>query len=224
MSYDVGCLKNMVISMNITIERKHWVDFILNNGPYSQLITVTFKYQHKDNEAIQLLNRLLRFTNRKIYGPRAIEKDRYISGFAFAERQQRRLTKQEIMLNKFRSNITDSNTISDKTAEQAKRSFNNDGVLHFHMLIKGDVRLNQFGANDLKHLIYEESKRLTKQAMKGHEYELFDLKGIDVRQVTDQAGLADYLTKEMKYVSANNISTLNKYGVEFISESLKRSA
>jgi len=209
--------------MNKVIEREQWKQMIIDHGPYKYMITVTFKHSLSDNEAIQVYNRLLRFVNRKIYGNRSMEKNRHMTGFVSAERQQRRLTKQEKMLNKFKANnIEFIKEHGDKVAEQTKRSFNKDATLHFHMLVKDDLFLSRFSAVELRQLILEQCDKLKKQSAKGYDYDLFDERGIDIRSVYDITELADYLTKETKTVGGDNISSLNKYGVEFISEELKQ--
>lgn len=211
--------------MNKDIERRQWMDLIIEHKPYKYMVTVTFKYSLNDNEAIQYFNRFINFANRAIYGGRGYIKNRHMTGFVFAERQQRRLTKQEIMQNKYKANNVEFlNSYGVKAAKQTKRSFNKEATLHFHMLIKDDLYLSRFSTTELRAVLLDSCMKVKKQSARRHDYEVFDDRGIDIRKVYDAEGLADYLTKDMKYVGSNNISPLSKQGVCFIAEDLKRSA
>jgi len=170
-----------------TANRFDWNKYLLEAGPYGYFVTITFKqgkYGLSDAEAFSSMNFLLHILNGQIFGSWYTKRNKYLTGFAFAERHQ------------------------------------TEG-LHFHLLIKDHPKLNQPDKPSLKEHLFANLNKVKKTDYKkgGTSYELLDPLGIDIKDVYNDDGIVDYLTKTMKGKNKNNgdfIIPLSKEGLSHI--------
>lgn len=66
---------------------RSYLNFI-RNYTYSHSVVVTFKYDFTLRKSIDFTNKLLHFVNRRIFGKKYLEKDKFIDGFLIVEKHK----------------------------------------------------------------------------------------------------------------------------------------
>jgi len=74
----------LFLSDNSNDLRKPYSNFIIDNGPYSYLITLTFRKRLSEDDCIRHINFLFFLLNRKIF--RSKNGDDFLNGFCFFEK------------------------------------------------------------------------------------------------------------------------------------------
>ncbi|MBW9259070.1 MAG: hypothetical protein K1562_15775 [Candidatus Thiodiazotropha sp. (ex. Lucinisca nassula)] len=102
-------------------------------------------------------------------------------------------------------------------AERNKR-----GALHFHILVKDDAVVNQFSRFKFEQLVYRFGAKIEHTSKSGHGYQVINNEGLDVADIYDEIGIADYLTKTMKMSESCFIGPLGADGSNLIKENIRR--
>lgn len=201
--------------------RKAVEQMIIDNGPYNNMTTITYKHQLLDEEIIQSTNTLIHFLNRKLFGTRYRENETYLEGIVIAERQIKRANNDSFIYSKLKSG---AHSILRKfhkelTDKDMKRMIDNMStpMLHFHILFKENPI---FETKDFETILYSLIKKVNKISFDGNPFRVLSKEGVDVRPVDNIKGLADYLTKTIKrddYRLTEIFEEVNADGVNFIS-------
>ena len=225
----------LLTSKEIRKTRVGWKEFISQNRPYRYMLTLTFRYDDiTDEKAVKSMNLLIHFLNRKLFGTKYKTKNKCLRGFVVAERQEKRIDKNQSEIHKY---INNSKAVGvnwgDRGYSKRERKLMHELwdkprrlAPHFHILIKDDQALKNIDFEELVMNYAMKVKSSSKKSKQKNDIKLvhggssiFDVQGVDVSEIYDDYGIAKYLTKTLKGRTdkiGDCIESLTKTGTHFI--------
>lgn len=154
---------------------------------------ITYRFPISTLESIHYLNLMIHFMNRKMFGRKYKQREKYLNGFCVAEYQKNGGLHYHILFNGITANYEiDRQGIQDILLMASSRIVRNCDIQKYEKIKE------------------EQNRELASNLLK-----IFDIRGLHVKNVWDRGGIISYLLKNIKGIDSGRFSFLGKNGVAF---------